>query len=64
MAVQQRGRALLRFFRYGNDAANAQLFQAIRHLLSHLGLKYRFFRQSRHGWFYASLMDVSNLSED
>ena len=64
LAVQQRGRALLRFFRYGNDAANAQLFQAIRHLLSHLGLKYRFFRQSRHGWFYASLMDVSNLGED
>lgn len=64
LAVQQQGRALLRFFRYGNDAANANLFQAVRSLFSHLGLKHRFFRQGRHGWFYASLLDVSNVGVD
>lgn len=63
-AVQQQGRALLRFFRYSNDAANARLFDAVRGLFTHLGLKHRFFRQGRHGWFYASLLDVSNVNEE
>lgn len=64
LAVQQQGRALLRFFRYSNDAANARLFEAVRGLFSHLGLKHRFFRQGRHGWFYASLLDVSSVDEE
>ncbi|KPF45980.1 peptidase [beta proteobacterium AAP121] len=64
LAVQQQGRALLRFFRYGNDAANARLFDGVRGLLAHLGLKHRFFRQGRHGWFYASLLDLSNVNEE
>jgi hypothetical protein len=64
LAVLQQGRALLRFFRYGNDAANARLFDAVRGLFTHLGLKHRFFRQGRHGWFYASLLDVSNVNEE
>lgn len=64
LAVQEQGRALLRFFRYGNDAANARLFEAVRGLFAHLGLKHRFFRQGRHGWFYASLLDVSNVDEE
>lgn len=64
LAIQEQGRALLRFFRYGSDAANANLFQAVRGLFSHLGLKHRFFRQGRHGWFYASLLDVSDVGED
>lgn len=64
LAVQEQGRALLRFFRYGNDAANARLFEAVRGLFAHLGLKHRFFRQGRHGWFYASLLDVSNVNEE
>ncbi|BEP54488.1 hypothetical protein GmRootV118_17320 [Variovorax sp. V118] len=63
-AVTAQGRALLRFFRYGNDAANATLFQAVRGLFNHLGLKHRFFRQGRHGWFFASLLDVSDVSDD
>lgn len=64
IAVRQQGRALLRFFRYNNDAANARLFDAVRGLLAHLGLKHRFFRQGRHGWFYASLLDVGNVNEE
>lgn len=64
LAVQQQGRALLRFFRYGNDAANANLFQAVRALFSHLGLKHRFFRQGRSAWFYASLLDMSNVGDE
>lgn len=64
LAVQQQGRALLRFFRYANDAANARLFEAIKGLLGHLGLKHRFFRQGRHGWFFASLLDTTDVSDE
>jgi len=64
LAVQTQGRALLRFFRYGNDAANARLFEAVKGLLSHLGLKHRFFRQGRHGWFFASLLEVGQITDE
>ncbi|NCT81658.1 MAG: S8 family peptidase [Comamonadaceae bacterium] len=64
LALRQQGRALLRCFRYFQDSANAQLFQSIRGLLSHLGIKCRFHREGRHGWFYVSLHDVETIAEE
>jgi serine protease AprX len=64
VALRERGSALLRFFRYANDAANAQLFEQAKGLLSHLGLKHRFFRQGRHGWFYVCLFGLDDVDEE
>lgn len=64
LALRQQGRALLRCFRYIQDAANIQLAQSIRGLLSHLGIKSRLHREGRNGWFYLSLHDIENISEE
>lgn len=64
LALRERGSALLRLFRYANDAANAQLFELVKGLVSQLGLKHRFFRQGRHGWFYLCLSGLADISEE
>ncbi len=64
LALRQHGRALLRCFRYVQDTANSQLFHSLRALLSHLGIKSRFHREGRHGWFYVSLHDVAGISDE
>lgn len=64
LALRERGSALLRFFRYRNDAASAHLFEAIKALLHRLGLKHRFFRQERHGWFHVCLFGLQDIDEE
>lgn len=64
LALRERGSAILRLFRYGSDAANAQLFESIKLLISQLGLKHRFFRQGRHGWFYICVSGLADIAEE
>lgn len=62
--MRERGSALLRFFRYRNDGASAQLFEAVKALLHRLGLRHRFFRQERHGWFHVCLFGLEDVDEE
>ncbi len=64
LALRERGSALLRLFRYQNNAANAQLFESIKVLMAKLGLKHRFLRQGRHGWFYLCLSGLADIAEE
>lgn len=62
LSLRQRGSAVLRIFRYRSDAANVQVFESVRQLLSHLGLRHRFIRPSRN-WYYISLQNLDNVEE-
>jgi serine protease AprX len=64
VALRERGTALMRPFRYLNDASNVSLFEAIKGLLSQHNLRHRFLRYGRGNWFVVRLLDLENASED
>lgn len=63
LAIRESGSALMRIFRYRNDAANVNAFEGIRHLLTRLGLRHKFIRPSRN-WYYISLQNLEDIAEE